>query len=337
MKLVSVVIPVFNGEKYLEECIKSVLWQSYKNIDVFIVNDASTDRTECIANELAANYENIHVLTLQDNVGPGAARNIGIEKSTGELVAFIDSDDVWHPDKISKQVALLSTHAGDCEVCYCQIGRVDEGGMEIFYGKSIGPTGSVLDRLIKENITHCGSTILATKESLNSVGGFDESREIIGSEDWDIAIRLSVVTEFLCVQEKSTAYRKRAEGLHSNTINMMHAKRYVRRKNCLLFGAAVEARENSIDNIVYALGSPSGGVRISMRKRANILIYNIKKRPFVFLEALMIRCRNYFLIPFRVKVLFENQFVKRNLIQEWKALDRCSASETVQCGTCHEK
>jgi len=90
--LISVIIPVFNGEKYIAQCIETVLFQSYKNLEIIVVNDGSTDRTEEIVNHYPVKLIN------QVNKGLSASRNIGIEKSTGEYIHFFDADDLINVD-----------------------------------------------------------------------------------------------------------------------------------------------------------------------------------------------------------------------------------------------
>jgi glycosyltransferase involved in cell wall biosynthesis len=101
--LVSVVIPVYNGEDFLAEAIESVLAQDYASFEVIVVDDGSTDRSGAIADAFAAPVRCVH----QPNRGQGAARNAGVENARGEYLAFLDADDLWAPDKLSAQVAKL--------------------------------------------------------------------------------------------------------------------------------------------------------------------------------------------------------------------------------------
>lgn len=99
--LLSVIIPVYNTEKYLERCISSVVTQSYKNLEIFLVDDGSTDRSSEICDNWAERDSRIHVCH-KINEGPGAARNIGIKMSEGGYITFIDSDDWIEPDMYEK-------------------------------------------------------------------------------------------------------------------------------------------------------------------------------------------------------------------------------------------
>ena len=97
--LISVIVPVYNGQGYLADCIDSIEKQTYGNLEVIIINDGSTDRTAEVCDRLQTVYGNVHVLNLDDE-GVSAARNAGIEMSKGEFVTFVDADDRVRPDMI---------------------------------------------------------------------------------------------------------------------------------------------------------------------------------------------------------------------------------------------
>ena len=106
MEKVSIVIPMHNSSNYIKQCIESVINQTYKNIEIIIVDDKSTDNGIEIIKKY--NDERIRVIELKKNVGPAIARNIGIRKSTGEYICFLDSDDYWYIDKIEKQMNFIN-------------------------------------------------------------------------------------------------------------------------------------------------------------------------------------------------------------------------------------
>jgi glycosyltransferase involved in cell wall biosynthesis len=105
--LISIVIPVFNGQIHLRETIESALNQDYKNTELIIVDDGSTDKTSTILDR----YQDNALIIRQSNSGPGAARNNGIRRAAGELIAFLDADDLWPKDNLSHHVNVFRTHA----------------------------------------------------------------------------------------------------------------------------------------------------------------------------------------------------------------------------------
>ena len=111
--LVSVIMPCYNGQAYLAEAIESVLGQSYRNFELIVVDDGSTDRSD----EILRGYGDRIRVTRQSNKGVSAARNVGIFKSRGEFIAFLDSDDYWHPEFLRKMIAGMADPA--TAIAYC--------------------------------------------------------------------------------------------------------------------------------------------------------------------------------------------------------------------------
>jgi len=115
--LVSCVVPVFNGEGYLREALESIFTQTYPRLEVIVVDDGSTDRTATV---LAVFGDRIRSLW-QSNQGPAAARNLGLRAARGEFIAFLDADDLWHPEKLERQMAQFRSRPElDCCVTHVQ-------------------------------------------------------------------------------------------------------------------------------------------------------------------------------------------------------------------------
>ncbi|MCM1387510.1 MAG: glycosyltransferase [Bacillus sp. (in: Bacteria)] len=114
--LISVIIPVYNGEKYLASCVESIKEQTYSNLEIIIINDGSTDKTGQVCHALQQKYDNIQVIALQDE-GVSAARNAGIEAAKGECLTFVDADDRLHPDMLEILYDCIVTN--QCDVAGC--------------------------------------------------------------------------------------------------------------------------------------------------------------------------------------------------------------------------
>jgi glycosyltransferase involved in cell wall biosynthesis len=99
--LISCVVPVFNGERYLGEALDSILAQTYRPLELLVVDDGSTDGTAA----LVTRYRDQIRPLFQPNAGQAAARNLGLSVARGEFVAFLDADDLWHPEKLARQMA----------------------------------------------------------------------------------------------------------------------------------------------------------------------------------------------------------------------------------------
>ena len=144
--LISVVIPTYNRRDKLPACIASVLAQTYRNIEVIVVDDASTDGTERLFDR--DTDPRVHYVRYGDNRGACYARNLGAQQARGSILAFQDSDDLWHPDKLQKQYDLLTATGAD--LCYCGMNRVAAGGGSFYYPVHAPHPGRALEDFLAE-------------------------------------------------------------------------------------------------------------------------------------------------------------------------------------------
>lgn len=131
-ELVSIIVPVYNVEKYLTECVESILAQSYEKLEIILVDDGSTDGSGKICDAYEKTDSRIRVIH-KENGGLSDARNRGIEESKGAYLSFVDSDDKVHKDFV---VSLIKSMTCDSDIVQCAYAKVYESGMEISYGKS---------------------------------------------------------------------------------------------------------------------------------------------------------------------------------------------------------
>jgi len=208
--LVSIIIPTFNGELYVRDAVDSALSQTYKNIEVIVVNDGSTDNTRSV---LSSYIESGKIkYFFQENMGLAGARNAGIKSANGKYIAFLDSDDIFLPAKIEKQIAYLDEHK-ECDVSYCDIWHFfEETPEEKLSLNYVYCSGSeVFSRLLKKNFIN-PLTIIMRRSVYERFGGFNESFK--RSEDWEYWIRLSWRgVNFCFLPEKLARYRMRASSL----------------------------------------------------------------------------------------------------------------------------
>ena len=162
--LVSVVIPVYNGERYLAEAIRSVLAQAHRPLEVLVVDDGSTDGSARVAGVFAP-----VLYTYQANAGQAAARNRGVELARGELLAFLDADDVWLPDKLARQMAALAADPA-LDMVFGHAEQFVEGG-----GLPDGPRAMP---------AHLPSALLIRRHQFNRVGGYRTHWRIAEVVDW---------------------------------------------------------------------------------------------------------------------------------------------------------
>ena len=116
-ELISIIIPVYNAGKYLEDCVSSVLRSTYEQLEVILVDDCSTDGSGLLCDRLSAQDARLKAIHCQGNGGPGRARNVGLDHMTGGYVAFVDADDTIHPEMYERLYDLLQTHQADISFC----------------------------------------------------------------------------------------------------------------------------------------------------------------------------------------------------------------------------
>lgn len=207
---VSVIIPNYNYGRFLRESVESVLAQTYSCGEIIVVDDGSQDESLSV---LEGFGDRVKVVR-QQNRGVGCARNEGARIATGDLLAFLDADDIWYPTKIERQVRMFEADS-DLGLVTC--------GMEEF-----APDGKIIGLYLEGKSGWCkeaflrfepvvagpGSTSLVRRSVFESVGGFDERKELHPSEDWEISYRISTVAKIGFLPEVLVGYRNHGGNGH---------------------------------------------------------------------------------------------------------------------------
>ncbi len=214
MPLISVVLPVYNGEKTIKETIKSVLNQTFLDFELIIINDGSTDSTLKIVSGLQDHR--IKVFSYP-NAGPNPTRNRGIYQACGEYIAFIDADDLWTPDKLESQFRALQENS-QASIAYSWTDYIDESGQFLHQGSYMTVNGDVYAKLLLIDFIASGSNPLIRRQALTEVGGFDES--LTHGEDWDMWLRLAKHHHFVAVSFPQVLYRKSPNSQSCNISKM---------------------------------------------------------------------------------------------------------------------
>ena len=171
--LISCIVPVYNGEKYLGEAIESILKQSYGPIELIIADDGSTDGTGSIA----ARYSKQVRYLRQLNAGPAAARNLGMSAAEGEFVGFLDADDLWHFEKLDRQMARFRERP---ELAYC-IAHVQN----FWIPELIEEEKQFRDHRISKALPgYATGTLLARRDCFNAVGEFNTAIKHADDTEW---------------------------------------------------------------------------------------------------------------------------------------------------------
>ena len=210
--LVSVIIPLFNKAAHIEETVRSVLVQSYRKFELIVVNDGSTDRGP----EIARSFKDPRVRVIdQENAGVSAARNRGISATRGELVAFLDGDDLWNPDflaavlRLNRQYPLAGLYATAYQIRRRHRGLIDPQFKEI----PSPPWEGIMPRYFRSAALGkppvCASACCAPRHVLNEVGGFAAGRRM--GEDLDLWARIALRYPVAFSTYKGAVYGQDAE------------------------------------------------------------------------------------------------------------------------------
>ncbi len=192
-ELISVIIPSYNRKDKLPVCIESVLNQTYSNIELIVVDDASTDGTKELFNEISDSR--LIYLRYDENHGACYARNYGAERSHGKIIAFQDSDDIWHPDKLEKQLKHLLESRAD--MSFCGMNRVSMDGSHYYYPVHPYEPEHSLANFLAENRAST-QTMLMHRYVWEQLRFDDTFRRY---QDWDFAIRAAANFELAYLPE----------------------------------------------------------------------------------------------------------------------------------------
>ena len=249
--LVSVIVPAYNAEDFIAKTLASISTQTYRNLEVWVIDDGSSDRTPAIVEVLAHQDDRIHLLK-QSNQGVAVARNAGIQASKGEFVAPIDADDIWCPDALEKLVSKFQAAPQQVGVVYTWSIDIDEqdrstGG---FHAAKI--SGNVLKTLICHNFLGNASSTLIQKTYLDRIGGYSaefRNCDAQGCEDWDLYLRLAGQCEFDVVPEFLVGYRKIASSMSQDFSQMARSQQ--------MMLASVQHKHPRIPTYLYRLSQSS--------------------------------------------------------------------------------
>lgn len=209
MTKVGVVIPVYNGERFLREALDSVFVQTFQDFEVICVDDGSTDGSL----EIIRSYGSRVTVISQTNAGGCAARNAGVRRATAPYIAFLDQDDRWYPRKLEQQVRVLDAEP-DVVLVLCNSDRMDAEGRMLQFGATLAERATLRDSplgRLMETDQLLSSAILVRLDSFERAGMYDPC--LHGFEDFDLCARLRRQGRFVFLEESGMCYRIHGGGL----------------------------------------------------------------------------------------------------------------------------
>ncbi|MEA3419665.1 MAG: glycosyltransferase family 2 protein [Campylobacterota bacterium] len=210
-QLISIIMPSYGSATFLPAVIDSVLDQTFKEWELIIVDDCSPDNSNMIVEEYMQHCEKIKLVKLENNSGPAVARNRGIKEARGRYIAFLDSDDLWAPEKLSRQLAFMEEH--DAALSFTGYYRIEEDSNKVIDQMHV-PKKVDYSELLKQNIIGCLTAMYDTK-----ILGKVYMPEILKRQDF--ALWLDILKKVPCaygLDEPLAYYRVRTSSLSSNKI-----------------------------------------------------------------------------------------------------------------------
>lgn len=224
--LVSIIIPNFNTEKYLSETIESVLAQTYKNWELLIIDDNSTDKSVEIIKSYSDKYDNVLFFQTEENSGgPATPRNIGLDNAKGELIAFLDSDDTWFPDKLKYQIKFMQRE--NCKFSSTFRNTFSEPQqIKMKLKENLRLKSYDFYDLLKKNLVDT-SAVVIHKDLIGKIR-FNTTPELVAIEDYDFWLRiLKKHNENILVSEVETI-NYRITGSNISGSKLIMAKKFLR-------------------------------------------------------------------------------------------------------------
>jgi len=247
---VAVIIPCYNAAKYIGKALDSVLNQDYKHLEIVAIDDGSTDETKKILESYAPK---IRALSHPNNanLGQAASSNLGIAETKSDLIAFLDSDDMWYPNKIEQQVKIFEKYS-DVGLVYTN-GYVIDGNDNILYKlfSDSFQEENISRRILLKCYIRTPSSVMVRREALEQIGLFQPY--LRNGQDHDMWIRLSEVTKFYYLPHFLTAYRK-YPGQISSRRSLWEAGFVVLRDACKRYPYGVNLRRKRMAVLYYRLG-----------------------------------------------------------------------------------
>ena len=223
--LISVIIPVYNGEKYISETLESVIAQTEKNWEIIAINDGSTDTSQTILeNYLKKIPGRLQVISVE-NGGVSRARNIGVSAARGIYIAFLDQDDLWAPEKLQRQIYIFFTNKS-LGIAFTNESIIDQQG-SIIREKALKfdkkNRGNIFDHLIFDNFIPISSVILE-KKLFMAIGGFDPQFSL--AEDYDFLLKVTQKVPVDFIDEPLLLYREHGESSTFQKIDRITAESF---------------------------------------------------------------------------------------------------------------
>lgn len=272
---ISIITPTYNRVEYLPLAIESVLNQTYTNFEYHIIDDGSTDNTKDVIQKYLE--DNRVSYYYQKNQGQSAARNYGINKSTGDFICFLDSDNLWEPRKLELQVNIFKENP-NIDITYGEGRLIDVNGNFLESKKVNRYSGYITEKILLNNFVS-NNTVMCKINCFNQMGGFDESLRC--AEDYDLWLRFSTRYSFFYQQEYYAKYRIWDDRLSAN-IDSVFKNNYIILKR--FFEDYPDSVRSDLEKYIFCRFHTQYGRFFASNKKYSLAIKEYKKamsyKPF---------------------------------------------------------
>lgn len=222
--LVSIITPMYNSEAFISETIKSFINQTYKNWELLLIDDDSSDNTIQTIKPFLEEYPNIKLIQNRENLGAAISRNKGIEAAKGEYIAFLDADDIWKSKKLEKQLAFMEENK--CDVCFSSYDLINEKA------EPLNKTVKALKSLSYKKLLKCNYVGNLTGIYNAKILGKITSPDLRKRQDWLLWLKAIEKSgkPALGIQESLAYYRIRKNSMSSNKLNLIKYNYWVYKK-----------------------------------------------------------------------------------------------------------
>jgi glycosyltransferase involved in cell wall biosynthesis len=264
--LVSVVIPTYNRAAFLPRAIDSAITACEGlSFEILVVDDVSTDDTS----DVVARYANRHVryLPCMSKKGGGGARNIGMASASGRYIAFLDSDTIWNPDKIRRQLAILGGSPADVGGVYSLVRKITPDGQEIGIFPRVTHAENVHKNLLLDNFIDTPSAIVR-REVIDAVGGFDPA--LPRFQDWEFFLRAAEKFTFIAINEPMLDSIELPDAISRNDAARVVALQHIFQKHYQSVSVQPAAYRRMVTKVVNAMiltGHAQAGRRFALSSR----------------------------------------------------------------------
>jgi glycosyltransferase involved in cell wall biosynthesis len=240
--MVSIIVPTYNRANIIRKSIDSILSQTYGDFELIIVDDGSTDDTKIVVDS----YKDKRIRYIRNDSsshGPSVARNIGIQNSKGEYIAFNDSDDIWHGDKLEKQISFL--HDKNADITFCTMHKINDG--QLIPNNRFSQGKCTIENILKGSFT--GTPALLGKSGCFKNNLFDQ--KISCNEDWELVIRLLDKYKVFYQNENLVEVSSTEKSVSSDCDNAVKAMKYIYKKHAHLYSRYKKSKKRIEKSIIY--------------------------------------------------------------------------------------